>query len=86
MLPKFQPDVRAVLAWPDGRAWVVTARDQGDSMVTDEWSSDGRLLRQFALSKDYQFYRVGRDGALYGVTHDEDDYPIVHKLAVAPQG
>jgi hypothetical protein len=51
-------------------------------MITDEWSADGRLLRQFPLTKEYRFYRVGRDGALYGVTHDEDDYPIVHRLAV----
>jgi hypothetical protein len=82
MLPEHQPDMRALLGWPDGRVWVVTARDDGDSMVTDEWSAEGRYLRRFPLSKEHRFYRVGRDGFLYGVAHDDDDYPIVHKLAV----
>ncbi|NNE42974.1 MAG: 6-bladed beta-propeller [Gemmatimonadetes bacterium] len=81
-MPKHHPDTRGVLAWPDGRIWVITAEDQGDAMVTDEWSADGRWLRQFTVPADYAFLNVGRDGQLYAVTHDEDDYPTVHRLAV----
>lgn len=81
-LPKHHPDTRGVLAWPDGRVWILTAEDERGGVVTDEWSADGRWLRRFAVPEQYDWLRVGRDGALYGVTHDEDDYPSVHRVAV----
>lgn len=82
MLPKHVPDLRAVLDWPNGNLWVITAADEGDRMVADEWSNDGRYLRRFTLPQEYSFYRVGADGMLYAVAHDDDDYPIVHRLEV----
>lgn len=84
MMPKFAPDVRGLLAWPDGRTWVITAADDGDRMVTDEWSAQGEYLRRFSIPKTWQSFAVGADGRLYAVTHDEEDYPIVHRLDVTP--
>jgi hypothetical protein len=31
---------------------------------------------------EYEWFEVGRDGALYGVTHDDDDYPTIHRVSV----
>ena len=84
MMPEFAPDVRGLLVWPDGRSWVITAEDDGDRMVTDEWSADGRYLRRFGVPKTWQSFGVGSDGRLYAVTHDEDGYPIVNRLDVTP--
>lgn len=82
-MPKHHPDTRGVLAWPDGRVWVLTAKDEHGGVVTDEWSSDGHWMRRFAVPEEYDWLNVGRDGALYGVTHDDDDYPTVHRIAVS---
>jgi len=81
-LPKHHPDTRGVVAWPDGRVWILTAEDERGGVVTDEWSADGRWLRRFTVPEQYDWLNVGRDGALYGVTHDDDDYPSVHRVAV----
>lgn len=81
-MPKHHPDTRGVLAWPDGRIWILTAEDDHGGVVTDEWSADGQWLRRFTVPEEYDWLNVGRDGALYGVTHDEDDYPTVHRVAV----
>jgi hypothetical protein len=83
-LPKHHPDTRGVLAWPDGRVWILTAKDDRGGVETDEWSADGKWLRRFTVPEEYDWLKVGRDGALYGVTHDEDDYPTVHRIAVQP--
>jgi len=81
-MPEFHPDTRGILAWPDGRIWVVTARDERKGMVTDEWSPDGEYLRRFVIPSDYDWLRVGSDGSLYGVSHDDDDYPTAHRVEV----
>jgi len=81
MMPKHQADIRGLLAWPDDRVWVITAADDGEEMVTDEWSEDGRYLRRFAIPR-YDRYALGADGQLYGLGHDDDDYPIVYRLHV----
>jgi hypothetical protein len=83
MLPKNRPDIRVLLAWPDGRLWAVTAQDEGDRMVVDEWMVDGKYAKRFSIPRNYARLRVGADGRLYGVSHDEDDFPIVHRLDVA---
>ena len=82
-LPKHHPDIRGVLAWSDGRLWIVTAEDAKGDMVTDEWSADGEYRRRFTIPGDYDWLNVGRDGNLYGVTHDEDDYPTAHRIEVS---
>lgn len=84
MMPEFVSDIRGMLAWPDGRTWVVTSRDQGDTMVTDEWFEDGTYLRRFTIPKQWQSFSVGADGRLYAVAHDDDGYPIVNRLQVSP--
>ena len=81
-MPEFHPDTRGLLAWPDGRVWVVTAEDGRAGTVTDEWSADGQWARRFSIPEVYDEMRVGRDGRLYGVTHDDDGYPTVHRLDV----
>jgi hypothetical protein len=81
-MPKHHPDTRGVLAWPDGRVWILTAHDERGGVVTDEWSTDGNWLRRFTVPAEYDWFEVGRDGALYGVTHDDDDYPTIHRVSV----
>lgn len=81
MMPEHVPDLRGLLVWPDARVWAVTAADDGDRMVVDEWSSDGRYVRRFPLPR-YSWLAVGEDGALYGLTHDDEDYPLVQRLEV----
>jgi hypothetical protein len=81
-MPEFHPDTRGILAWPDGRIWVVTAHDERKGMVTDEWSADGEYLRRFEIPREYEWLRVGSDGSLYGVSHDDDDYPSAHRIEV----
>ena len=83
LMPKYVPDVRGLLAWPDGRVWVITAEDEGDRMVVDEWDTGGRYLHRFSMPQ-YSWLVVGKDGALYGLTHDDDDYPFVHRLEAVP--
>ena len=82
MMPKFQPDLRGLLVWPDGRIWAMTSEKHGDKVVTDEWSRSGEYLKRFELSGEYDWLEIGADGALYGLTHDKDDFPIVHRLTV----
>jgi hypothetical protein len=84
MMPKFSPDIRGLLAWPDGRLWVVTSTDDGDTMVADEWTARGEYSKRFGVPSRYARLRLGADGKLYGVSHDEDEYPIVHRLNVTP--
>ncbi|MEZ4648542.1 MAG: 6-bladed beta-propeller [Candidatus Eisenbacteria bacterium] len=84
MIPKHVPDVRGLLVWPDERVWVVTAANDGDRMVVDEWSLSGQYLRRFDMER-YAWLAIGEDGALYGLTHDDDDYPFVHRLEVVPE-
>ncbi len=81
MVPKHAPDLRGLLAWPDGNTWVVTGEGEDDEMIVDEWSEDGRYLRRFSIPR-YSWLTVGGEGILYGLTHDEDDYPIVHRISV----
>ena len=81
-LPTHHPDTRGVLAWPDGRVWIVTAKDGSAGVVTDEWSVSGEWLRRFSIPEEFDWLNVGRDGSLYGVTHDDDDYPTVHRIEV----
>ncbi len=81
-LPTHHSATRGVLAWPDGRLWVLTS--EGKHGRVDEWSMDGEWLRRFDLPDSYDWLTVGRDGRLYGVTHDEDEYPFVHRIEVAP--
>lgn len=80
-MPEFEPDIRGLLAWPDGRIWVVTSERDDDTMHVDEWSMDGRYRKRFELP-GYDTVAVGSDGALYAVEHDADDFPIVHRLDV----
>jgi hypothetical protein len=82
LMPEFEPDIRGVLAWPDGRIWVATSHRDDDTMTIDEWTVSADLLRTFEISADYDALRVGRDGILYAVGHDEDDFPIVWRLDV----
>lgn len=84
MLPKNSPDVRGLLAWPDGRLWVLTSTNDGDNIVVDEWSDRGEYSKRFAIPGSYRRLRLGADGKLYGVSHDPDEYPIVHRLNVTP--
>jgi hypothetical protein len=83
MMPKHRPDIRGLLAWPDGRLWVITAQDEGSTMVTDEWSADGTWRASFNLPR-YDRLTVGADGKLYAVSHDQEEYAIVHRLAATP--
>jgi hypothetical protein len=50
--------------------------------VVDEWSADGTWERRFTMPSEYDWVCLGRDGRVYAVTHDEDDYPSVHRLVV----
>ena len=84
-MPEFTNDVRGIMVWPDGRVWVPTAETDGDYNVVDEWSPNGEHTRKLSLPDKYDWLRVGSDGHLYGVTHDEDDYPIVCRLEVQVQ-
>lgn len=84
MLPKNSPDVRGLLAWADGRLWVLTSTNDGDQMVVDEWSDRGEYSKRFAIPASYSRLRIGSDGKLYGVSHDADEYPVVHRLNVTP--
>jgi hypothetical protein len=84
MLPKYRPDVRGLLAWPDGRVWVVTAADEGSNMVTDEWSADGTWRARFNMPR-YDRVALGADGRLYALSHDKDEYAVVHRLAVTAE-
>jgi hypothetical protein len=84
MLPKFSPDIRGLIAWPDGRLWVITSTNDGDNMVTDEWSAQGEYSKRFAVPAAYTRFKLGADGKLYGVSHDKDDYPVVQRLDVVP--
>lgn len=89
-LKKFMPThhsaTRGVLAWPDGRVWVLTSEEGRNGNQVDEWSSAGEWLRRFEIPREYEWLNVGRDGSLYGVTHDEDDYPTVHRVDVQEAG
>ncbi|UCE02907.1 MAG: 6-bladed beta-propeller [Candidatus Latescibacterota bacterium] len=82
MMPKYRPDLRGALAWPDGRIWALTADNDGDRIVVDEWSDQGDYTRRFSLTGEYDWFELGADGKLYAVSHDEEDYPIVHRLHV----
>ena len=73
----------AFCAFACGRLWIVTAENEKEDMITDEWSVDGAYLRRFPIPGDYDWLIVGRDGNLYGVTHDEDDYPTAHRIEVS---
>jgi YD repeat-containing protein len=84
MMPKFSPDIRGLLAWADGRLWVVTSTDDGDTMIADEWTPRGEYSKRFTVPARYSRLRVGADGKLYGVTHDKDEYVIVQRLDAAP--
>lgn len=81
-MPEFTADLRGVLAWPDGRVWLPTSEEDGDAMVVDEWSRDGQYLRRLTLPSRYDWLSVGADGHLYAVAHDDDDYPIIHRLRI----
>lgn len=81
-MPKFQADLRGVLAWPDGRVWAITSTDDDDHLIVDEWTRSGEYARRLTLPGRYDWLQVGADGNLYGVGHDEDDYPIVYRLQV----
>jgi len=80
-MPEHLDDLRGVISWPDGKLWVFTSKTDGDDLVVDEWSKSGDYLRRLTLP-DYDWFKVGADGELYGVGHDEDDYPIVHRFSV----
>jgi len=82
MMPTHHSATRGVLSWPDGRLWVLTSEKGRSGNEVDEWSESGEWMRRFELPAEYDWLQVGRDGQLYGVTHDEDDYPTVHRLAV----
>lgn len=82
MMPKFSPDLRGSLAWHDGRIWALTSETDGDRIIVDEWSRDGKYVRRFGLTRQYDWYEVGADGKLYAIAHDVDDYPIVHRLDI----
>jgi len=84
MMPKHRPDVRGMVAWPDGRLWVITAEDEGSTMVTDEWSADGAWRARFGMPR-YDRLSLGADGKLYAVSHDTDEYAIIHRLAVTAE-
>jgi len=84
MMPKYRPDVRGLLAWPDGRLWVITAADEGSNMVTDEWSADGTWRARFNMPR-YDRVALGADGRLYALSHDKDEYAVVHRLAVTAE-
>jgi len=81
-MPTHHSATRGVLAFADGRVWVLTSELDGGGNVVDEWSADGTWERRFVLSSDYDWVCLGRDGRVYAVTHDEDDYPSVHRLVV----
>jgi len=80
MMPEFAPDLRGLLAWPDGRLWAITSMGDDDTMSIDEWSAEGRYLRSFTIDGDYDRIRVGSDGQLYAVGHDDDEFAIVYRL------
>ena len=68
------------------------SRRQIESRLTDRrihaWVADPNVpdARKdnvyFDLPGEYGSLRVGADGKLYAVGHDEDDFPIVYRLAV----
>jgi hypothetical protein len=80
MMPEWSADVRGLLSWPDRRLWVLTSDADDDRIVADEWSGS-ELVRTFELPA-YDRFAVGSDGQLYAVSHDEDDFPYVHRLDV----
>lgn len=80
-MPDFVDDLRGVICWPDGRLWVFTSKTDGDDLVVDEWNESGDYLRRLTVP-DHEWFKVGANGELYGVGHDDDDYPIVHRFSV----
>jgi hypothetical protein len=82
-LPTHHSATRGVLAWPDGRLWVLTSEGRKGQQV-DEWSASGEWTRRFDMPEEYDWLAIGHDGKLYSVTHDEDDYPSVHRIEVTP--
>lgn len=84
MMPTHHSATRGILSWADGRVWVLTTERGQRGNLVDEWSEAGDWLRRFEMPEGYDWLQVGRDGRLYGVTHDEDDYPTVHRLDVQP--
>ncbi|MCC7141346.1 MAG: 6-bladed beta-propeller [Candidatus Eisenbacteria bacterium] len=86
LMPKFQADLTGLLVFPDGRIWAMTSEKEGDKVVTDEWSGGGEYRRRFTLDDTYDSYEIGADGRLYGVAHDKDDFPIVHRIELKPEG
>jgi hypothetical protein len=83
MMPKFGADIRGTIVFKDGRIWALTSELDGDRMLVDEWSSTGDYRMQFSLSSEYGWLELGADGQLYGLSYDEDDYPLVHRLDIA---
>lgn len=85
LMPKFQADLTGLLVFPDGRIWAMTSEKDGDKVVTDEWSGNGDYRKRFALDDGFDSYEIGADGKLYGVSHDKDDFPIVHRIEIKPE-
>lgn len=63
----------------------MTSEKDGDKVVTDEWSGNGDYRKRFALDDGFDSYEIGADGKLYGVSHDKDDFPIVHRIEIKPE-
>jgi hypothetical protein len=82
MLPEFAPDLRGLLAWPDGRVWAITSLGGDDTMSIDEWTPEGRYLKHFEVPASYDRVRVGSDGQLYAIGHDDDEFAVVYRLTV----
>lgn len=80
-MPTHHSATRGVLAFADGRIWVLTSELDGKDQIVDEWRN-GEWKRRFPMPAEYSRLALGRDGNVYAVTHDEDDYPFVHRLAV----
>lgn len=80
-MPTHHSATRGVLAFADGRIWVLTSELDGRDQIVDEWKN-GEWTRRFTMPAEYSRLALGRDGNIYAVTHDEDDYPFVHRLAV----
>ena len=65
---------------------VDTVLSKGKVIISDDTyhgqAGDGEYLRRFEIPRDFDWLRVGSDGALYGVSHDEEDYPRAHRIEV----